>query len=188
MRVVGLDLATTLGWASGVAGGIPRLGAFTLPSTREDIGRYLVAYEDWLMGFLDAEQPDCGFFEAPILSQHTMTARKLMCLAGETERIFVRRGVSISEVNISSAKLFFAGHGRAEKPAMVKAALKRGMPVGDCAKCRGRTLNTRGRPCAVCEGTGKDHNQADAGAVWAFGCASLRGRAGETQRALREVV
>jgi hypothetical protein len=105
-----------------------------------------------------------------------MTARKLMCLAGETERIFLRKKIPISEVNIKSAKLFFAGHGNADKPMMVEAARKRGFVIGNCQKClgNGRVRGLYTRPCPVCEGTGQDHNQADAGAIWTYGCASIK--------------
>ncbi len=173
-RIIGLDLATSTGFCVGDIGGEPTCGSHTLPSTREDIGGFLIAFEDWLTGFIDRQRPDAGFFEAPILFKtHTMTARKLMCLAGETERIFLRKKVPISEVNIKSAKLFFAGHGNADKPMMVGAARKRGFLIGNCTKCQGS--GRRGnRACPSCEGTGFDHNQADAAAIWTYGVASTR--------------
>jgi crossover junction endodeoxyribonuclease RuvC len=173
VKVIGLDLATKTGWAVGDLGLVPALGTYTLPSTGEDIGLFLHTFDEWFAAFILRERPDAAFFEAPILSQNTKTARKLMCLAGETERICVKNRVPVSDVNISSAKLFFAGHGHADKPMMVEAGHTHGFIIGDCGKCRGTGRNRKGNLCAECEGTGRDHNQADAGAIWSFGCASI---------------
>jgi Holliday junction resolvasome RuvABC endonuclease subunit len=148
MRVLGLDLATNIGFAIGELGGDPIFGGHRLPDTGADLGRFLIAFEDWLVAVLDREAPARVFFEAPILSQSTMTARKLMCLAGETERICVRRGLPVFEVVISQAKKFIAGHGYADKQMVVEAARARGWKV-------------------------TNDNEADACAIWLYGCATL---------------
>lgn len=149
MLILGLDLATRTGWCLGPIGASPpAFGTHRLPSTGDDIGRFLAAYEDWLIAKVNADQPARVFFEAPILSQRTQTARKLMSLAGVTEMVCHRLGIPVQEVNISSAKKFFTDDGRADKPKMVGAARSRGWEV-------------------------EDDNQADACAIWLYGCASL---------------
>ena len=148
MRVLGLDLATNTGFAIGDLGGVPRFGGHRLPSTGDDLGRFLAAFEDWLLGTIRREVPDRVFFEAPILSQSTMTARKLMCLAGETERICLRRRLPVFEVVISTAKKFITGHGQADKQMVVEAVRARGWMVNN-------------------------DNEADACAIWLYGCATI---------------
>lgn len=148
MRVLGLDLATNTGFAIGDLGGVPRFGGHRLPSTGDDLGRFLAAFEDWLLDTIRRDVPDRVFFEAPILSQSTMTARKLMCLAGETERICHRERLPVKEVVISQAKKFITGHGYADKQMVVEAAHARGWKVAN-------------------------DNEADACAIWLFGCATL---------------
>lgn len=148
MMILALDLSTHTGWAAGPLGGRPSFGTHHLPKTGDDIGRMLVAYEDWLRAMVADVRPTHVFFEAPILSQRTMTARKLMGLASETERLCHRLGLPVREVNLMTVKKRFTGSGRAEKARMIEEARRRGWDV-------------------------KDDNQADALAIWDFGCAVL---------------
>jgi Holliday junction resolvasome RuvABC endonuclease subunit len=148
--VLGLDLATrATGWTVGDVGSTsPSFGTFNMPPTGEDIGLMLCLYEDWLRAKIDLHRPTKVVFEAPILSQRTMTARKLMGLAGETERVCRRLGVPCEEVSLSSVKLFFAGHGHAEKKHMIARAHDLGWEV-------------------------QNDNEADGCGIWLFGCATI---------------
>jgi crossover junction endodeoxyribonuclease RuvC len=145
MLIVALDLATATGWCSGQSDGEPRYGTLTLPSTGSDIGRFALAFHEWLDAFLAVERPDTVVFEAPILTGGKTsidTARKLLGLAYHTELICAMRSIRVREANLMTVKKNFAGHGRADKDTMQHVARKYGW-----------------RPT--------DEHQADALAVWA---------------------
>ena len=148
--VLALDLSTHTGWAIGRLGGNAlEFGTMHLPKTGDDLGRFLFEFEVWLRDLIQDRHPDKVFFEAPIMSQRTMTARKLMSLAGVTEKVCFELRVPYEEAVLSSVKLFFAGHGKAEKKHMIDAARRmHGWPV-------------------------EDDNQADACGIWLYGCACI---------------
>lgn len=129
--ILALDLATRFGWAWLPAPDAePRYGTYKLPSTGEDIGRFLNAYEDWFAEALGTWEPEQVAFEAPLLlhpgKTNIATARKLMCLAGVTESMCVRRRIPCYEGHLQEVKKFFAGHGRADKGQMIAACQARG--------------------------------------------------------------
>ena len=64
---LGLDLATNLGACWGDGADLPSLAHHRLPSTGDDVGRFLCAYEDWLREKLDEVCPVLICFEAPVL-------------------------------------------------------------------------------------------------------------------------
>lgn len=142
--ILALDLATTTGWACGAPEADPRFGTLRLPSTGDEIGRFLAIFEDWLLDFLTVETPALVVFEAPILTRGNtspVVARKLMGLANATETVCYRRETRCEQANLMTVKKAFAGHGRAEKHEMVAAARARGWEV-------------------------RNDNEADATAVW----------------------
>lgn len=128
MIVLALDLATNLGFAWGPHDGRPVLGHERLPSTREDVGLFLCAYEDWLRPVLESTGADIIVFEAPILAKVTnvTTVRKLTGLAAVTEMIACREGLACFETSIQSVKKALTGNGRATKSEMVAAARAHG--------------------------------------------------------------
>lgn len=111
MSVLCLDLATTTGWACGEAGAPPRYGSFRLPSTGDDVGRYLVEFMRWLKGLIAAEAPREIVFEAPILPRKTTiaTLRKLYGLAGATEVMAIDAGIPCSEISSGEVRRLFLG-------------------------------------------------------------------------------
>lgn len=146
-NLVGLDLATNTGWASAPPDGLLKFGTKTMPSTGDDIGRFLKDYKDWLEAFLGVETPAVVVFEAPILRNgrtHPTTARKLMCLAGLTELVCREMDIPVMEANLATVKKQFTGNGHAEKDDMLAAAKRWGWNV-------------------------RNDNEADACAVWFYG-------------------
>lgn len=132
MRIGFLDLATNIGWAAGPSGADPQFGSHKLPSTGEDIGRFLVAYHTFLNDWIAFYSLQYVGFEAPI---HTgkktsfNTARKLIALAAHTEFVCTKRGARCEEANLMTMKKGFAGHGRAGKEDMIHIAKRYGWAV-----------------------------------------------------------
>lgn len=127
-QILALDLGTAVGWACGSPDGEPRYNTMVLPSTGEDIGRFALAFNNWLNDTLDVEKPGLVVFEAPVLTGRTSlaTARKLYGLAWQTELCCHVHGIRCMEHHLQSVKKFFTGNGRAEKPEMMAAARRQG--------------------------------------------------------------
>lgn len=135
--LLALDLATQTGICFGAAdtGEVPTLDHFRLPSTGDDVGRFLADFEDRMLALLDKVAPSLVVFEAPVLPRakfnpktkkveggvSILTTRKLQGLAGELERIAYRQGVECAELQPSQVKQALTGKGNAKKPAMVAA-------------------------------------------------------------------
>jgi len=154
--ILGLDLATSTGFAHGGGETLPVVGALRLPSTGDDVGAFLAAFRDWLSPLVvrlesiaAAEGRDLVvIFEAPILpkprwdpvkrkwaeSTNLMTTRKLQSLAGVVELVChdmveAGRGVVCREAHLQTVKKELTGHGRAEKGDMVLAARRAGIDL-----------------------------------------------------------
>ncbi len=87
-----------------------------------------------MINFLEAHPVDHVCYESPVFmpsGTQIATLRKLFSLAGLTELICHRRDLTVTEANNSSVKKYFAGHGRAKKPAMIAAAKARGFDVAN---------------------------------------------------------
>ncbi|KQS55927.1 hypothetical protein ASG17_07705 [Brevundimonas sp. Leaf363] len=135
--LLALDLATQTGICFGAAdtGEVPTLEHFRLPSTGDEVGRFLAAFEDRINALLERVQPALIVFEAPVLPRakwnpaskkveggvSILTTRKLQGLAGELERIAYRGGLECAEVQPAQAKQALTGKGNAKKPDMVRA-------------------------------------------------------------------
>lgn len=129
MKIGALDLSTHTGWAFGHSDAEPSFGTLHLPSTGDDVGRFIAVYDEWLRAMLAVEAPDVVVFEAPLLTRGKTTlatARKLIGLATHTEFVCWQLRTRCSESNISSIKLFFAGNGRADKDDMMAVARRYG--------------------------------------------------------------
>jgi len=130
-----LDIATNTGACWGRGDELPALDSNRLPSTGEDVGRFLCAYEDWLRRLIDRVEPSLIVFEAPVLPRakfnkitkkvdggvSLMTARKLNGLAGVTEMVAHREGLPSAEVQPAQVKQALTGRGNAKKHEMVAA-------------------------------------------------------------------
>jgi crossover junction endodeoxyribonuclease RuvC len=132
MRVLALDLATRAGWAKGAVTSRPQSGVVRLPSTGDDVGAFLAAWQRHLDGWL-LDDVDLCVFEAPLLPRTTSfkTVTKLHSLAGLTELICHHRGISCRSAGNNRVKKAWAGHGRAEKTAMVAQAKAYGFAPAD---------------------------------------------------------
>jgi Holliday junction resolvasome RuvABC endonuclease subunit len=137
--ILTLDLSTKTGWARWRPGEPVRHGVHRLPSTGPDVGRFLVAFDDWFRPFLRLEDPAWVVFEAPILTAgmtNIDTARKLMSMAAFVEVICRRADVAYREVNNASVRKHFCGTGRARdrkelKQRMMDACAVRGWQPQD---------------------------------------------------------
>lgn len=148
--IVGLDLATSTGFAYGDGSGRPHVAALKMPSTGKDVGTFLVFFRDFLFNLverLSRETRVVVVFEAPILptarkddpfgaQTNIMTTRKLQGLAGVVEMVVLDlkrmgRDVSCFETHLGTIKKELAGHGRAEKGDMVLAARRAGITLSN---------------------------------------------------------
>jgi crossover junction endodeoxyribonuclease RuvC len=122
-NILALDLATNFGYARLAAGEI-KYGSYRLPSTGEDVGRFLVAYEEALRG-LFAPGCDLIIFEAPWVGPqtHQNTARKLLCLAGVTEMVATRLEIACREENNATVRKFFIGKGNGKRDELKRLTI-----------------------------------------------------------------
>lgn len=145
-NTLALDLAGLLGWAANPYDDRPRFGSHQLPSTADDVGKYIAAYDDWLCAMLEFEEPAVVIYEAPSIFMKTtpITIEKLVGLATHTQLVCHRRGIRRYSANPSQVKKHWTGKGNAKKPDMVARARRCGFKV-------------------------RDDNEADAIAVWHWG-------------------
>ncbi len=151
MIVWALDLATNTGECWGEPGASPSLGHNRLPSTGDDVGRFLSEFRKWFMGRLDEVCPTLVSFEAPILPAATSmsTVRKLNGLAGVTEMLCHEEGIECCEATTTAVKKALTGSGGAKKWQMVEACRAYGLGP--------HTYNSEGREAS---------DEADAFGVW----------------------
>lgn len=131
--ILALDLATNIGFAYGTPSVRPKFGTYRLPSTGDEIGRFAHAFDNWLSDMITMHSPERVVFETSVLPKMTtpMTVRKLTGLGFHTEFVCHRREIICNEVNVSTIKKFWAGHGFAKKPDMIAAARRRDFDVRD---------------------------------------------------------
>jgi Holliday junction resolvasome RuvABC endonuclease subunit len=140
MRCLALDISTSVGWiACDAPGRIAELATWRVPQCPQ-LGQRLLAFDNWL-GQLCAEyRPDVLAFEEPIRGFNTgidgattlATLKILQGLAAVAELVAARARVPrCIEVATSTAKKKLAGHGRAKKGAMIRAAILMGVEVAD---------------------------------------------------------
>jgi crossover junction endodeoxyribonuclease RuvC len=127
--ILALDLATNTGVCFGAGDVLPTLRHHRLPSTGEDVGAFLCAFQDWMTVLLEDAQPTVIVYESPLLGAEASitTRRKLFGLAGVTEMVATREGLDCREVAATSAKKALTGSGRAQKHDMVAFARHHGL-------------------------------------------------------------
>lgn len=117
-----------------------------------DYGRTYAGFRGRLVALIGVVKPSCVAFEAPmhVVGGHgssrptnQATVRVLFGLAAITEEACGSLGVLCFEVNIATIKKHFAGHGRAEKNAMMARCRQLGWAV-------------------------ENDNEADAAALWCY--------------------
>jgi Holliday junction resolvasome RuvABC endonuclease subunit len=118
-KLLALDLATKLGFAFGHIDDEPIFGSFSLPRTQSDVGRFLSAYNEWLMVILEKYQPEIVVMEANMPHGGAMTTlkttQKLANLNGHTEWVCFERKINCFEVPAATWKKTFCGTGRISK-------------------------------------------------------------------------
>lgn len=145
--LLALDLGTNTGAAYGELGvPAPQVTCETwaMPSGGGvDVGQFMDAFDRYLadrlmrgVSMLVFEAPYLG----PKLQTNMHTARKLIGLPAICELQAYRRGIPCFECVIPTVKANFAGHGRADKPTMMREARKRGFRItndheADAAAC-----------------------------------------------------
>lgn len=134
MKLAAFDIATRTGWCCGGGESIPRHGSRHFPQFKDlGPGAGFFAFEQWVADLIANLKPDVVVFEAPILAGKTQiaTTRRLQGMAAIVEKVAYEADCRCFEATLSSVKKYFAGHGRAEKPAMMKAATDRGFDIGN---------------------------------------------------------
>jgi hypothetical protein len=130
MILLSLDLATELGFCVGPIDGEPEFGAHKLPRTGADIGRFLSAYEQWLVPACQRWKPGYVSFEAPVFfdagKTNLATVRKLYSLAGFTEYLCGQMRVRVAELNNQEAKRWFTGKGGRKGDRIIRECQLRG--------------------------------------------------------------
>lgn len=141
MRILALDIATATGWACGSHDPVPVThGVLNLPKTKEDIGRFLSAWREWLGHAIEQMAPTEIMFESPILTEvkNITTLRKLYSLAGIAELVALDYGLPISEANLSSIRTHFVGMRWAPKEITGKEARRKWIKARTVSECRRR--------------------------------------------------
>lgn len=135
--ILALDLATQTGVCFGAAdtGEVPTLEHFRLPSTGDEVGRFVNDFEDRIRALIALVEPTLIVFEAPVLPRakfnretkkveggvSIITTRKLQGLAAMLEAIADREKLECKELQPSQVKQALTGKGNAKKAEMVRA-------------------------------------------------------------------
>jgi Holliday junction resolvasome RuvABC endonuclease subunit len=155
--ILALDLATNIGWAKGDGSYLPLFGSYRLPKTGDDVGQFLLAYEQWFGSVVAQVSPSLVVFETPILPGTTSfkTVTKLQSIAGLTELLCLKAGVKCRSVQPTVVKKSWTGKGNAKKPDMMARAQALGFDV-------------------------TDNDQADAIAIWFHAQSAIQNKSIET--------
>lgn len=161
--ILGLDIATAMGFAEGEVGTIPFLGSEKFKRSKHDdhadvFGRAL----DWMVRRLDARngqrRPDAVYVEAPLppgapgVKTNPETTLRLLGMWGALAgAVKCKRGILYREVSVQKVRMGFIGHGRVDGG-------------GEEAKRRVMAM------CRLLGWTPSDDNAGDAAAVWWHAC------------------
>jgi hypothetical protein len=158
MIIVGLDLATTTGWARGAPGEIPRCGIVRFAGSEGASNNAIFANAlKWFSEFLkDEPRPTSIILEAmlPIEALKGETSRQtrdlLAGLHGIVRAVGHCRGVyEIADVSVLAVRQHFCGKRTAKKEDVLERCRTLGWDAGN-------------------------HNAADACATWHFACSLVR--------------
>lgn len=131
MIILGLDLATQVGWCAGGGQSLPMSGSFRLPATGSDLGRYGVEARTYFRILLERFRPQVVLYEAPVTmpNQNPDVTTKLHALPMILEMGVLDFDSSIDVVKVypSTIKSRIAGSGRAGKEEVMAAVRRAGM-------------------------------------------------------------
>jgi len=140
MRILALDIASRLGWATDGADGRLIFGVYALPTSAENPGVAFCAFERWLDQRIIEHRPDTLAIEAPLVlagrrgAKVLTNARTVAVLNGLWAialLVSTSHKLRIFQANVMSIKKHFTGNGHADKAAMVKQCRLLGWPVTD---------------------------------------------------------
>lgn len=127
MRVLFFDMATRTGWAFGTETGVEGWGAFELPRTGDNVGRFLCAAEQAITKVVEKATPTFIAFEAPFIGRRDgiLKVRKLSGLANEVEKAAERYWqVPCMEASVDDVRRHFLGRDYPRKSEAAKQAVK----------------------------------------------------------------
>jgi hypothetical protein len=156
--ILAFDFATTTGWACGNPGTIPQSGSLRFGKTNATHGEIAAEAIAWLIDFLGDLKPTMIVFEQPLppnfTGGHTTlnTAMITMGLPFLMGGIAYKLGLfNVQHARVSDVRTFFLG-GNLRSDTAEKLTLKR---------------------CRAFGWAPKDHNEADALALWCYQCAQV---------------
>ncbi len=142
--ILAFDLAPRkCGWVAGDGSKVPDAGGFRIPGVGDDLGELLDVLDSHATRLFDRYQPTRTIQEAPILpSQYgddpatrgsvmgsLLQRRGQFCMGPHIEFMSRRRGVAYHECDIYDVKQALTGSKKAQKPDMVRMALKLGVTL-----------------------------------------------------------
>lgn len=143
MMILGLDIATTVGFAYGSGEGLPLVGHVKLPPADDGArGDTFLTFWTWLRRMLDDTGASVVIFEAPILPQPFIKAGRIVWPTSIATTTILQGLVAIVEMecarrerilcvqtSVTEVKKQLTGNGKAEKVDMVRAARKMGLTI-----------------------------------------------------------
>ena len=129
--ILGLDLATQVGWCAGDGGSLPVSDSFRIPATGSDLGWYGDEARTYFRILLERFRPQVVLYESPITmpNQNPDVTTKLHAMPMLTE-MAVRdfdRSIEVRKVYPVTIKAQVAGSGRAGKEEVMAAVRRAGM-------------------------------------------------------------
>lgn len=137
--LLSLDVATTVGWASGVAGSPPQWGARNFAG-KGGTGEVIGKFRQWLNQRCYELKPRLIAFESPYVARpqlraggpppmNALTLRRLLAMVGTVEAVAWELRIACREATPAEIAKFFTGRarwgGREQKKAAVIAACHR---------------------------------------------------------------
>jgi Holliday junction resolvasome RuvABC endonuclease subunit len=123
VRVLGLDLALSTGWA--LATGRDEIDAYGAVTIRgKDGKRFYNAYEKY-SELIEKNEPDFLYFEEVNFSKYRLAYASYCRLSSIAMMVAYEWGVPHGGVDTSTIKTWWAGSSRADKAAMCEACRKR---------------------------------------------------------------
>ena len=160
MRILALDLAMRVGFATW--NGAARRSGFVdfKPGRGESPGMLFVRFEQWLEELSARGEWDLIVYEQAFRMRSGYAAGVAFGLIGVVLKICAARGIQHAAVNGAKLKKWVTGDGAAKKERVVKKVVETFFP-GDSAEERERRLRSL------------DHNEADAIAVIEYALAEF---------------
>ena len=135
-RILSIDAATKSGYAVGdmIPGQhIPAVGQFGSHKVKGKDGAFFDAYSQWLVDLFATVDPQVVVFERP-RAINLQTAEKLLGIQALIRLRTHRHQAKPLQVNVTSMRKYFTGHGSmkrdAAKKAMLAACHSRGLDCG----------------------------------------------------------